>query len=190
MIRRLILLFLTLQVLPSSAALNLVDLANLTGSPEYMQGDFKQEKLIQSFGANIQSSGHFAYKKNQYMHWNTVLPVENQMVMTPTSISSKQGDNELVRLQADDHPTIKVLSKIFFAVLTAEWQTLDDYFSSAIEGEAANWTVKLTPKNNLLNQSVNHVELFGDKLLKEVILYEKNGDTTHIFFSNVTHETP
>jgi hypothetical protein len=186
MIRAMLVLLLMLHILPVNAQLTIQEITQLTGSPQHMKGDFKQEKFIKAFDANIISTGHFEYQRNQFIHWDTVTPIENQMVMTPKSIASKQGDNELINMQSDKSPAINILSKIFFAVLTAEWETLDEYFNKSVEGRQSSWKVVMFPQNDLLKQSIQKVDLIGNQFLREVVLYEKNGDKTHIYFSKIT----
>lgn len=185
MIKNWVLMLVLMYIAPVYAQMTVTDIAMLTGSPQALKGDFKQDKFIKAFEANIISTGHFEYQRNQFINWNTVSPVENQMVMTPKSITSKQSGNELVNLKSEQNPAVKMLSKIFFAVLTAEWQTLNAYFYQTISGDHANWSVALLPKDELLKQNITKVDLVGNDLLREVILHEKNGDTTHIYFSNI-----
>ncbi len=179
-------LMLCLQPLSAIAAITLEDLAKYTGSPEKLTGDFKQDKYIQSFETHVLSSGHFQYLRNQSIYWDTVKPVANQMVMTPDTIASKQGGHELVTIAVEDNYLAKVLNKVFFAVLTAEWQTLDQFFDQHLQGEFEDWQVVLTPKGDDLKQIVTQVELTGGKYLKKVVLHEKSGDKTYLHFSNIT----
>lgn len=179
-------LMLCLQTLSASAAITLEDLAKYTGSPEKLSGDFKQDKYIHSFETHVLSSGHFKYLRDQSIHWNTVKPVANQMVMTPDTMASKQGEHELVTIAVEANHLAKVLNKVFFAVLTAEWQTLEHFFDQHLQGELENWQVVLIPKGDDLKQLVTQVELTGGKYLKKVVLYEKSGDKTYLYFSNIT----
>jgi len=183
---RCLLLFLLLQVSMLHAAPTLEQLAELTDSPATLKGDFKQKKTIKAFDASIISTGTFSYKRHTFIRWNTVAPVANQLMMTPKGMTSQQDGEELVSLSADKTPAIKMLSEIFFAVLTAEWETLANYFDVQIDGDQAGWQVVLTPKENALKEAVVQVNLAGDRLLNEVTLQEKNGDMTHILFSNLS----
>lgn len=179
-------LLLLVQMLPANAAITLEALAKYTGSPEKLTGDFKQDKYIQAFETHVLSSGHFKYLRDQSIHWNTDKPVANQMVMTPDKIASKQGDHELVVISVEANHLAKVLNQVFFAVLTAEWQTLDQFFDQRLQGKLEDWRVVLTPKSDDLKQVVTQVELAGGKFLTKVVLHEKSGDKTYLYFSNIT----
>ncbi len=183
---RLVVFLIMLQATLLNAAPRFEELAKLTDSPPTLKGDFEQKKTLKAFDTSITSTGQFSYQRNAFIRWKTVAPVENELLMTPNGISSQQDGDELINLTADKTPAIKMLSSIFFAVLTAEWQTLAEYFDVVLEGDQTSWAVVLTPKDNTLKQAVIQVNLAGGRLLNEVVLHEQNGDSTHILFSNLT----
>lgn len=160
-------------------------LSKLTDAPESLQGHFEQNKHIKQFKVSIQSKGDFYYQRNKLIRWSTQQPIANELLMTPTSITSQQQGQQLINIDAEQQPTVKVLSQIFFAVLTAEWQSLSEFFYANGVEDGSNWHVDLTPKTDLLKQSLTKVTLTGDSLLREVSLSEPNGDTTHIVFSDL-----
>ncbi|MEX1200732.1 MAG: outer membrane lipoprotein carrier protein LolA [Methylophaga sp.] len=180
------LMLLWLVMSPAHAELSYELLTQLTESPESLQGEFKQEKYLAEFDTTLLSSGIFNYQRNEFIRWQTKMPIENELLMKPSSIASSQGGEELISLQADKDPAAKVLTEIFFAVLTADWNALSDYFFA--NGDYQNnrdWEVKLTPRKPTLKQAINHVELSGDTLMRKVVLHEKNGDITRIDFLNL-----
>lgn len=161
-------------------------LAKLTDSPASLHGRFEQQKQIVEFDTTLVSNGRFEYERNQFIHWITEAPVENELTMTPDDIVSRQGNNELLHIKTDKNPSVQILSKIFFAVLTAQWHDLAEFFYANGEQHGEQWHVTLTPKKQTLKQAVSSVELSGDKWLKEVTLNEQNGDKTHILFSDLS----
>lgn len=185
MTRHLILLLWFIMV-PVQAELSYELLTQLTESPDQLQGEFKQEKYLAEFDTTLVSSGIFNYQRNEFIRWQTLMPIENELLMKPNSISSSQGGDDLISLKADKDPATKILTEIFFAVLTADWYALSDYFFA--NGDYQNnrdWQVKLTPREQTLKQAINHVELSGDNLMRKVVLHEKNGDITRIDFLNL-----
>jgi len=179
------LLSLSFLALPAQAEISYETLTKLTDKPDHLEGDFKQEKTLKSFDTSLVSLGKFIYKCDQSIQWITLSPVENTLLMTPDKVISKQGENELLAIDANQNPTVKVLSHLFFAIMTADWQSLADYFN--VEGETVtdSWHVNLTPNNKSLEQAITKVDLSGDKFLREVTLYDPNGDITHILFKNL-----
>ncbi|MAK66150.1 MULTISPECIES: outer membrane lipoprotein carrier protein LolA [unclassified Methylophaga] len=180
------LILLWFVISPVHAELSYELLTQLTESPERLQGEFKQEKYLAEFDITLLSSGVFNYQRNEFIRWQTLTPIENELIMKPDSITSSQGGDDLISLKADHDPATKVLTEIFFAVLTADWYALSDYFFA--NGDYQNnrdWQVKLTPRKPTLKQAINQVELSGDTLMRKVVLHEKNGDITRIDFLNL-----
>lgn len=176
---------LLLFVIPAYAQISFAELSRLSTAPDSLQGEFLQEKYLTEIDAHIVSSGVFEYVRDKSIRWETEKPIQNILLMTPESIVNNQGENEIISLQAIDNPVVGVLSDIFFSVLTADWERLGEYF--ILSGTIAdnNWDVELVPKNIAVMQVVNRVKLKGDKLLNEIIFFEKNGDQTTIKFDDL-----
>lgn len=169
--------------MPLYATLSLDLMDKLTESPENLRGQFVQKKTVKAFDVTIKSSGDFHYRRHQFIDWHTHKPVPNQLRMTPSQITSQQGDQSLMQIDTDADPTVKVLSQIFFAVLTAEWRQLADYFNARGDLQQQNWQLTLTPKTAQLEAIIKQVDLSGDQLLRDITLHEVNGDITHIHLS-------
>ncbi|MDO6566967.1 outer membrane lipoprotein carrier protein LolA [Alteromonas sp. 1_MG-2023] len=205
-----LLLFLPRQAF---AEFSIQQLNAITHSPEYLRGEFTQKKYLKDFDVDIVSTGKFDYSQGQYVHWQTVAPIQNLVTMTPSSIVSSQGDVELMSLHADTNPVVTLLSEVFFSVLTAKWQELETYFSLSGEISAGDmsikeanseetssdeisssdknqkqWQVSLVPNDAALAQTITHVELKGDEYLRYLKFYEDNGDYTEIQFSQLSQQ--
>lgn len=158
----------------------------LSDKPEQLQGRFTQEKYLSVVDAYLNSSGLFSYQRDAEILWETKEPVQSKVVLTPTAIVNRQGEREIVSLDSETNPMVGVLSEIFFAVFTADWNRLSGYF--AVSGEQANqqWRAELIPLDAVIKQVVSRVELKGDTLLREVVLYESGGDYTRIHFHELS----
>jgi hypothetical protein len=168
--------------LHSNGAASLGQLETLFRTPEQLQGHFEQIKYIGSLDAEFSSTGTFEYRRGESIQWNTLEPIENLLVLTPDSISNRQGGNELMRLDGSSSPVVAVFSNIFFGVMSAEWERLSGYFDMEVQSVDQGWRVMLHPLDTSVGQIVSRVELRGDALLREVRLYEAAGDHTLIRF--------
>ena len=174
-----------LTAAPAWAQISFEQLEQHSTTPLTLTGQFKQTKFLSAFEIELPSRGQFSYKKNQSIIWQTIEPVENELLLTPDSIVNRQGGQELMRLDAQSSPSIAVLSKIFFSVMTADWQRLSDYFSLSGSFIEQGWTAELIPVDESFKTMINKVELSGDSLLEKVVLHEKSGDLTTIHFINL-----
>ena len=181
MIRWLVIsLFVGWSVVSQAADARLLE--SLTTAPEVLKGQFTQVKYVQALDARFESSGRFDYQRGSSIRWHTLKPIDNLLTLTPRTISSQQGDTLLSNLDSQTNPVVTIFSDIFFGVMTAQWQTLAEYFEMDIQGSKERWTVTLHPIDKSVEQVVARVELSGDELLREVLLFEAAGDQTQIKF--------
>ncbi len=169
----------------SHAELTFNELASLTKTPDYLQGWFKQEKYLKSIDISLSSSGQFFYQRDESIHWEILEPVQNVLLMTPSSMVNKQGETELARVNASENPTVAMISNIFFSVLTADWQAVEKYFKVSGEVNDSGWDVELTPIDDTLSQVMTRIILVGDDFLRSIVMYEKGGNQTTIKFSEL-----
>ena len=162
------------------AEITFTQLAEISTTPETLQGQFSQEKYLGALDTVLISTGVFTYQRGKSIRWEILEPIRNELVMTPTTITSTQGDDELLRLDKGANPTAAVMGEIFFAVLTAEWEELADYFELSGEIEGGKWHAVLVPVEQAVKQIFSRIELKGEGLLRVIILYENGGDRTTI----------
>ena len=182
-------LFLWLLPYTAMAGLSFKQLESITENPPELEGRFVQEKYLTALDASLQSSGTFSYQRGKVIRWQTLKPIKSEMLVTPTSISSNQDGQVLMQLDAQLNPAAILYNEIFFSVLTADWVKLSKYFKLSGNVDDGRWNVKLMPVDNELKKVVSRVDLKGEALIHEIILYESNGDQTTIHFENLRHET-
>lgn len=187
MIRRIAAVLLMWSALFSvqASGISFETLAQKTRNPDMLQGLFHQEKYLAAFELTLDSSGQFVYQKGRSIHWQTLEPVENELILTPDSIVNRQGGEELMRLDAAQGDAISVFSQIFFAVMTAQWEQLERYFSLEGQADGDDWQVKLTPTDNRFSQLIRSVELSGKGFMEQVVLHEQSGNRTQIRFTDL-----
>lgn len=173
------LIFLILP-LNAGAEITFAQLAKISMTPEKLEGQFSQEKYLSALNAGLVSTGVFNYQRGKSIRWEILEPIQNKLIMTPSGIIGLQNDSELLQFDASINPTAAVLGEIFFAVLTAEWEKLAEFFelSGSIEGN--RWHAVLVPLDRTVMQVFSRIELKGKALLEEIILHEANGDRTTI----------
>ena len=180
-------IFLAIVFFVSSPALSEVSferLGAISQTPDYLEGKFTQEKYLKALETGLVSTGVFVYKKGEYLHWETLDPISNKLVLTPTSIANQQGEKELVAMSVGADAITSVLSEILFSVLTANWKNLSKYFELSGDIDNESWVVELLPIDVTIAAAINKIELSGKALLQKIVLYEKQGDSTTIEFSD------
>lgn len=169
----------------AEADIDFAELARTTVSPDHLQGSFSQQKYLAALDVTLQSSGVFEYLRGESIRWQIQQPIENELLITPTSLSSRQGDDELLRLDVNSSPVTASMGRILFAVLTSQWLQLADFFSISGEMEGPQWRAELLPKDAVVGRVLEQVELRGDELLRVIILHEQGGDKTTIHLQDL-----
>ena len=173
-------ILLILSPLALRAEISFAQLAQLASSPDQLQGSFRQEKYLATLDTSLLSSGRFSYRRDESIRWEILEPIENELVITPSGLSSRQGDDELLRVDAASNPGAAIFGEIMFAVLSAEWLRLEQYFELSGEIEGQQWRALLQPRDAVIGQLFNQVELRGADLLRVIVLHERGGDRTTI----------
>ena len=168
----------------SNAEISFSQLAQLSTTPDLLEGRFSQEKYLSALDATLISTGVFNYQRGKSIRWEILEPIRNELLMTPTAIINKQGDGNLFKFDVGSNPVAAVLGGVFFSVLTADWENLSDYFELSGEIGGQQWHAVLVPLDQAVMQVFNRIELKGEALLEEIILHENGGDRTTIRLDN------
>ena len=184
---RLYLLLVAILLFPTAATAELTfeQLEAVSQAPEALEGHFKQVKYLAELDAELSSSGVFKYQRGISVRWQTLKPIQNELLMTPTSISNKQDGQEYMRLEGSSNPMVLLFNEIFFSVLTAEWQKLSSHFLLTGKIQNGQWHAHLVPVDAVVKHLVERVEIEGDVLVRKITLYEGDGDLTTISFNSM-----
>ncbi len=174
-------ILLPLSAMSAPSEISFERLAQLVVTPAELQGSFRQQKYLATLDTSLTSSGHFSLRRGELIHWQITEPIENELLITPSGLSSRQGDEELLRLDAGSNPAVGVMGEIMFALLSAEWQRLARYFELSGEIAGQQWHVQLQPRDAVIAQLFERVELRGEELLQVIVLHESSGDITTIY---------
>jgi len=177
-------LFILILPFSVNAEITFSQLAQISTTLESLEGRFIQEKYLSALDATLISTGVFNYQRGKSMRWEILEPIRNELLMTPDTITNMQGDKELLLLDAGPNPVAVVLAQVFFSVLTADWKNLSDYFELSGEIKGQQWQAVLVPLDQAIRQVFSRVDLKGESLLEEIILYENSGDITTIRLNN------
>jgi hypothetical protein len=176
-------LFLLLPLL-AQAEISFMQLSQVASMPDELQGSFRQEKYLAVIDTSLKSSGRYSYRRGEWMRWQILEPIQSELLMTPQGLSSRQGDDELLRLDADTHAGAAMMGDIMFALLGAQWQRLEKYFELSGNIDGKQWQAVLMPRDAIVGQLFKRVELQGAGLLELVVLHEAGGDITRIYLDS------
>ena len=160
-------------------------LQQLTSS-ESLQGVFYQQKTLRELPFPLISSGEFRFTRTEGLIWHIKQPIDNQIHITSSGISSWQDGKNVVNISAKGQPLVDVVSRIFFSLVSGDQQALEQYFNIDHSNPDSGWQLNLTPRNEQIARFATGITLRGDEFIAELILQEPGGDTTEIRFDQVS----
>lgn len=175
-----LLVLLTLASMPARAEIDFLRLAQIAAAPDQLHGSFRQQKYLGALDTSLHSSGRFSFRRDESIHWEILQPIQNELIITPDGLSSRHGDDELLHLDAASNPGAAMLGEIMFALLSAQWSRLEQYFTLSGDIDGEHWHAVLEPRDAVIGQFFQRIELDGSAWLQVIVLHEQGGDKTTI----------
>jgi len=151
-----------------------------------VRSDFKQKKTLKVLKKPIVSAGNYIFSKDDGLYWNIGAPVDTSYVLTESFMVERQKGFKPKVVTPEQQPAVFGLTEVFEAIFVGDLDRLSQDFAIHFVGSSSNWTIGLIPQRGLLKKMFKKVILTGGQTVGEVKLYEANGDSTHLKFSNTT----
>lgn len=143
-----------------------------------LQGHFAQEKHLAFLQKPFVSSGNFRIDRSAGLHWQVLDPLASLMVVDGTKVLL---DGQPVA----DHGVGQLMGLIMFALMEDRLDTVADHFSITGEVSSRQWALSLQPLSRRLKSVLQHIELRGDEYLREIEIFERDGNRTMIVLSGL-----
>ncbi|MEX8194664.1 outer membrane lipoprotein carrier protein LolA [Comamonas guangdongensis] len=154
-----------------------------------VRGQFTQRKTVQGFKQPLQSSGDFVVARGKGIAWQIRQPFASTLIVKPDSLMSRGADGSVaMQMKAQDEPVLRTINAMLFAVMAADLVQLDQYFEVSGQVRGSSWKLHLVPRDALLAQWLQAVDLSGQQFVQEVQLQEARGDRSQIFIENPAAE--
>ncbi len=154
-----------------------------------VRGQFTQRKTVQGFKQPLQSSGDFVAARGKGIAWLVRKPFASTLIVKPDSLLSRGADGRVaMQMKAQDEPVLRTINAMLFAVMAADLEQLGQYFEVTGQVQAGSWTLHLVPRDAMLAQWLQAVDLRGQQFVQEVQLQEARGDHSQILIQNPVAE--
>lgn len=178
---RLFVLFMLGLLSSPALAFDLNDLQHQLGATQGLSGRFVQTRHLADLDTDLESRGHFTYRRGKRVVWALKQPVEERQVFTPDDAreaDAASGDtgNDRRRRQ---------VATLLLNLLDGDWQALERRFSLTLSGDAAAWQVALAPRQAALRERLAGVTLAGGRHVERLRLEMADGDTLAVRFSDL-----
>ncbi|RIY36826.1 LolA family protein [Psittacicella gerlachiana] len=161
-------------------------LINQLQQPESLQGNFKQERYLQSIPLPITSTGEFTLVKAKGLLWQMQTPFAVNLRLNQQGISQWNGQAWINSNQLVQAAQIK----LFLGLLSGDLSGIESQFQLQLQGTAQNWQLELIPQSLLMKQIFTSIFIQGGNLIQKITLNETQGDRTVITFSQIQVDQP
>lgn len=158
-----------------------------------LQGQFEQQKTIAVLPVPLSSSGQFSFVQGKEVIWETLVPVQSRLQLTPGGISFADAEGVQQSPAQAQQAGTEIVAKIFMGVIAGELDSLQDYFTLTATGSTGDWQIQLVPRSPNLSAYITRIELSGGEFTEHLNIAEANGDKTYIVFTTskvVRHPAP
>lgn len=146
-----------------------------------VKGRFEQLKTVQGFKQPLRSSGEFVVAQSKGIVWQVQQPFASTLVATPESLQSRGADGAVsMQMQASDEPVLRTVNAMLFAVMSANVAQLREMFEVSGQADQQGWKLHLKPRDVLLAQWLQSIDLQGHAFVQKVQLQETRGDRSEI----------
>lgn len=168
-------------------AFDLQQLSAQLAKPDVIHGQFVQEKHLRALPQPLISKGSFVLAKNHGLLWLLKTPLQQDYRISAKGIARRDGTGwQLLPNKSAGAEQ----NRLFLAVLQGDSSGLQRDFELALEGDAQQWQLTLTPRSLLLKQVFKQINIDGGALVQTIELLETQGDSTVLRMQNSTAEQP
>jgi hypothetical protein len=158
---------------------------------QVMRGKFVYKKHLKEIPQPLISRGEFAFARELGIDWHTREPFDSDFVLTAQGITQRDDGKTTLQMNANEQPAVKVVARIFLALLSLDVTSLQDSFSlyGVQEGKPGqtHWQVGLRPTVPAIAAVFKEAVVSGATQVESLQLRDANGDATDISFSDVQY---
>ncbi|ATL98779.1 MULTISPECIES: outer membrane lipoprotein carrier protein LolA [Aeromonas] len=151
----------------------------LTLSP-VRHAHFEQEKQVAGLSQPLKASGELLLVRDLGLWWQQQKPFDLTLTLTPQRMVQQVAGQPATVI---DSPQLLEFSQMLLALFGSDEATLSRYFKIDFQSTEAGWQLLLVPTLTPLDKVFASLTLSGQGQLDQLIIADKQGDSTRIRFS-------
>ena len=171
-------LALLLTALPAGAAgeWNVAQLMELLSHNKSSEARFVERKFIALLDQPVESSGELSYVAPDRLEKRTLKPKPESMVLEGGVLTLERSGRKR-SLPLADYPEIGAFVDSIRGTLAGDHEALQRAYGLSLEGDAARWTLILTPSEPRMAQIVQKIRIGGSRgEVSSVEILQADGD--------------
>lgn len=169
---------LLLTALPAGAAgeWDLAQLMELLSHNKSSEARFVERKYIALLDQPVESSGELSYVAPDRLEKRTLKPKPESMVLEGGMLTLERGGRKR-SLPLADYPEVGAFVESIRGTLAGDREALQRAYGLALEGDAAQWTLTLTPSEPRMAQIVQKIRIGGSRgEVSSIEILQADGD--------------
>lgn len=158
-------------------------LAERLSEVQELSGEFQQEKHVSFLQNPFVSSGSFSISRINGLSWHVTDPLDSLMRVQGETVTL---DGKTV----NDFGVAQLITRLMFAFMEGDLSGLLQTFEVDGAVEDGSWQVTLIPNSSRLKAAFDRIDMRGDEHLREVIVFEAEGNRTMVRFTDVQGRSP
>jgi Outer membrane lipoprotein carrier protein LolA len=154
---------------------------------QLMRGKFVYRKYLQEIPQPLISRGEFVFAREWGINWHTRVPFDSDFVLTTQGITQRDDGKTTLQLSASEQPAVKVVARIFLALLSLDVTSLQRSFALSGMQQGKQWQVGLRPTVAAIASVFKEATVSGNAQVESLLLRDANGDHTEISFAEVQY---
>ncbi|MFM1706098.1 outer membrane lipoprotein carrier protein LolA [Aeromonas salmonicida] len=173
-------LLLALPLPLQAAPLSRDQVQQLLTLSEVRQAHFEQEKQVAGLSQPLRASGELLLVRDLGLWWQQQKPFALTLTLTPQRMAQQMAGQPATVI---DSPQLLEFSQMLLALFGSDEATLSRYFKIDFQSTEAGWQLLLVPTLTPLDKVFASLTLSGQGQLDELVIADKQGDSTRIRFS-------
>lgn len=169
----------------SAYAMSLDELQATLTKQGIVRADFVQEKQIKNIKTPLISKGKMLISQEKGLWWQQTEPFGTTLILRENEMIQRMDGQEDQRMTLEDNPQMFQFNALMRALVKADKTVLESHFKLEFLDKGQNqWALILIPTTTPLDKIFSRIELSGNTVVDNVILIDKQDDSTKITFKN------
>lgn len=168
---------------PAAGDLDVTRLFQMLAREKPGRALFKEKKYLAILDKPVESSGELTFTPPHTLEKRTVLPRPERVLVDRDRVTLERG-GKTFSLGLRENPSVAVLVESIRGTLAGDLASLTRTYSAGLDGDAANWRLKLRPLDPSLATLVERIEIAGSQaVVKSVEIFQADGDRSEMSLS-------
>lgn len=167
-------------------------IAKASSSITSMDCDFTQTKRMSILGDQLKAKGRMYFNGGKQLRWEYTSPYTYVFIVNGTKVLMRDAKKSNV-VDAAGSKLFTAITRIMMGSVTGQCLSSSSDFKVRMLDAGSEWRAVLTPQKKELSQLFSTITLHYDvakKLVTQVDMVEKSGDSTTIVLTNIKKNAP